>query len=142
MELVIVMFEFILLGIAGGLLGIFYRNCLKPRGMIFNWWYYKVLKPWVELEDDLKEAGIEYELTFFDRVKAFIAMPLGYCIYCSTTWITFFIIAIYLSAWEVLPDWQTIVIGTIMASGVQHIVVACACRWLINKHPDLDTHES
>ena len=132
--------EFILLGIVGGLLGIFYRNCLKPHGMIFNWWYYKVLKPWVELEDDLEEAGIDYELSFIDKLKAFVAMPLGYCIYCSTTWITFFIIILYLSSWEVLPDWQVIVIGTLLSTGVQHLIVVAACRWLIDKHPDLDTN--
>lgn len=48
-------FEFILLGIIGGLLGIFYMNCLKAEGMIFNGLYYRVLKPWAELEDDLEE---------------------------------------------------------------------------------------
>lgn len=47
-------FEFILVGLVGGLPGLFYRNCLKP-------------------------------------------------------------------------------------SGVQHLVVAISCRWLINRHPDLDT---
>lgn len=138
MEQVLLFVEFALLGIVGGLLGIFYRNCLKPEGMIFNWWYYKVLKPWVELVDDLEEAGIEYELTFFDKLKAFVAMPLGYCIYCSTTWITFFIAAIYLSSWEILPSWQNIVIGTLLSTGVQHLIVICSCRWIISNHPDLD----
>lgn len=138
MEQVLLFVEFALLGIVGGLLGIFYRNCLKPQGMIFNWWYYKVLKPWVELKEDLEEAGIEYELTFFDKLKAFIAMPLGYCIYCSTTWITFFIIALYLSTWEILPNWQMIVIGTLLSTGVQHLIVICSCRWIISNHPDLD----
>lgn len=138
MEQVLLFVEFALLGIVGGLLGIFYRNCLKPQGMIFNWWYYKVLKPWVELKEDLEEAGIEYELTFFDKLKAFIAMPLGYCIYCSTTWITFFIIALYLSTWEILPSWQMIVIGTLLSTGVQHLIVICSCRWIISNHPDLD----
>lgn len=138
MEQVLLFVEFAILGIVGGLLGVFYRNCLKPEGMIFNWWYYKVLKPWVELKDDLEEAGIEHELTFFDKLKAFVAMPLGYCIYCSTTWITFFIIALYLSTWEILPDWQMIVIGTLLSTGVQHIIVVCSCRWIISNHPDLD----
>ena len=32
-------FEFILVGLVGGLLGIFYRNCLKVEDMIFHWWY-------------------------------------------------------------------------------------------------------
>ena len=30
------MFEFMLIGLIGGLLGIFYRNCLKVEDMIFN----------------------------------------------------------------------------------------------------------
>lgn len=40
--------EFILLGLAGGLLGIFYRNCLKPKDMIFYKLYSKVFKTWVK----------------------------------------------------------------------------------------------
>lgn len=131
-----ILIEFFLLGVVGGLLGLFYRNCLKPENMIFNWWYYKVLKPWAELKDDLDDQCVYYEMTFMDKVKAFVAYPLGYCIYCSTTWITFFLVAIYLSAWVVLPDWQTIVIGTLFATGVQHLIVVCACRWIIHKHPD------
>lgn len=126
--------EFLLLGIVGGLLGIFYRNCLKPRGMIFNYIYYNILKPWAERPEDAEELGLKVKT--WDRILAFIAYPLGYCIYCSTTWITFFICAIYLSGWEVLPDWQTIVIGIAMATGVQHLIIVSACRWLISKHPD------
>lgn len=117
------MFEFMLIGFIGGLLGIFYRNCLKVENMIFNKLYTKIFIPMAESDN---------------RFLSFIAYPLGYCIYCSTTWITFFLCILYLSSWEVLPKWQDIVIGVIAASGVQHIVVASACRWLINKHPDLD----
>lgn len=136
MELIVIMFEFILLGITGGLLGIFYRNCLKPEGMIFNFFYYKVLKPWAELEDDLNEQCVYYEMSFMDKFRAFIAYPLGYCIYCSTTWITFFLCAIYLSSWESLPNWQIIVIGVLLATGIQHLIIVCSCRWLIHNHPD------
>lgn len=39
-------FEFMIIGLIGGLLGIFYRNCLKVEDMIFNPLYKKVLKPW------------------------------------------------------------------------------------------------
>lgn len=131
-----VILEFILLGIAGGLLGLFYRNCLKPRNMIFNWFYWNILKPWAEYYEDLEEMCMISKKTFFRSFLAFIAYPLGYCIYCSTTWITFFLCAIYLSGWEVLPSWQITVIGVAMASGVQHLIIVCACRWLLNKHPD------
>lgn len=37
-------FEFMIIGLIGGLLGIFYRNCLKVEDMIFNPLYKKVLK--------------------------------------------------------------------------------------------------
>lgn len=129
-----VMIEFILLGIAGGLLGLFYRNCLKAEGMIFNWLYYRILKPWAEIEEDLEECGLK--TTRWQKVLAFIAYPLGYCVYCSSTWITFFLCAIYLSGWEILPTWQAIVIGVVMASGVQHLIIVCTCRWVLSNHPD------
>lgn len=122
--------EFAIIGIAGGLLGMFYRNCLKVPNMIFNF-IYKELQLWVLEADDI-------HATDWERLKAWIAFPLGYCIYCSTTWITFILCAIYLSSWEVLPKWQDIVIGVVLASGIQHFIVAASCRWLINKHPDLD----
>ena len=104
--------------------------------MIFNFFYYQVLKPWAELEDDLNEQCVYYEMSFMDKFRAFIAYPLGYCIYCSTTWITFFLCAIYLSSWESLPNWQIIVIGVLLATGIQHLIIVCSCRWLIHNHPD------
>lgn len=125
------LFEFILIGLAGGLLGIFYRDCLKPKYMIFNWWY-AILRQWV------LESRYDVFPTRWQEFKGWIAYPLGFCIYCSTTWITIFLIILYLSSWKYLPKWQDIVIGTVMALGVQHLIVACACKWLINKHPDLD----
>lgn len=130
--------EFFLIGFIGGLLGIFYRNCLKPKGMIFNIIYYGWLKKWAELPEDAEEAGMKPRQ--IDRVLSFIARPLGYCIYCSATWITFILCAIYLSSWEVLPKWQDIVIGVIAASGIQHITICIACRFLIHRHPDLHTY--
>lgn len=123
--------EFILLGLAGGLLGIFYRDCLKPRDMIFHKLYSKVFKAWVEKSRDTKSTRL-------DKFLGWIAYPLGYCIYCSTTWITIFLSILYLSAWDSLPKWQDIVIGTTTSLGIQHLVVASACRFLINNHPDLD----
>lgn len=35
--------------------------------------------------------------------------------------------------------YKDIVIGMTIALGVQHLVVASACRLLINNHPNLDT---
>lgn len=117
------MLEFMLIGFIGGLLGIFYRNCLKVENMIFNKLYTKVFVPMAESDN---------------RFLSFIAYPLGYCIYCSTTWITFFLCLLFLTSWDSLPKWQDIVIGIIAAEGVAHLVVCISCRFLIHKHPDLD----
>lgn len=123
--------EFFLIGLTGGLMGIFYRNCLKVKYMIFHGLYI-VLKTWVKKSREEQTSPLY-------RLLGFIAYPLGFCIYCSTAWITIFLYIIYLSSWMVLPVWQNIVIGLVMALGTQHIVVAIACRFLIYRHPDLDT---
>lgn len=133
--LIKVILEFLLLGVVGGLLGIFYRNCLKAKDMIFNSFYFNTLKPWV---DRVQKWRSREELpTRWQRFLAWIAHPLGYCIYSSATLITFFICAVYLSIYEVTLCWQYIVIGIIAASGMQHLVVAISRRFLISKHPDL-----
>lgn len=79
------MFEFMLLGVIGGLLGIFYRNCLKVEDMIFHPLYSKVFVPMVK-------SG--------NRFLHFIAYPLGFCIYCSTFWITMLILILFLTSWD------------------------------------------
>lgn len=119
----VLMFEFMLLGVIGGLLGIFYRNCLKVEDMIFYPLYSKVFVPMVK-------SG--------NRLLHFIAYPLGFCIYCSTFWITVLILILFLTSWDSLPKWQDIVIGIIAAEGVAHLIVCISCRFLIHKHPDLD----
>ena len=133
--LIEVILEFLLLGVVGGLLGIFYENCLKAKDMIFNSFYFNTLKPWV---DRVQKWRSREELpTRWQRFLAWIAHPLGYCIYSSTTCITFFICTIYLSIYEVTLCWQYIIIGIIASSGMQHLVVAISRRFLISKHPDL-----
>lgn len=124
--------EFFIIGLIGGLLGIFYRNCLKVKNMIFNP-IYKVLSRWVR--DSRKELC--YEPSLLAKFKGFIAYPLGYCIYCSTTWITFFLTAIYLWYIPTLPSLPYIILGVVTVMGVQHLVVCIACRWLIEGNPDL-----
>ena len=111
----VLMFEFMLLGVIGGLLGIFYRNCLKVEDIIFYPLYSKVFVPMVK-------SG--------NRFLHFIAYPLGFCIYCSTFWITMLILILFLTSWDSLPKWQDIVIGTIDS--------VCKLRFLIHKYPDLD----
>lgn len=80
----VLMFEFMLLGVIDGLLGIFYPL------------YSKVFVPMVK-------SG--------NRFLHFIAYPLGFCIYCSTFWITMLILILFLTSWDSLPKWQDIVIG-------------------------------
>lgn len=108
-----------LIGIIGGFMGIFYRTCLKAKNMIFNFWY-DILSKMVSKGGILK----------------FIAYPLGYCIYCSTTWITFILCFVQLSIIEGII-WQDAVIMISAASGMQHVIVAMACRFLISGHPDI-----
>lgn len=129
--------EFTLVGLVGGLLGIFYRNCLKIEDMVFYWWY-KILKKWIKNSNDYCTYFGCFKATKWNKFLGWLAYPLGFCIYCSTTWITFFLCALWLFNWESLPDWNLIVIGVLAAIGVQHLIVACACRFLIFKHPDLD----
>lgn len=130
----IMMLDYIMIGIIGAFLGVFYRTCLKADEMIFNGWY-KILRRWVSKGN---HYDWDIEPTMFWKVMKFIAYPLGYCIYCSTTWITFGLCFIYLSTWETLPSWQVIVIGVLAATGVQHYIVAVACKYLIQNHPDLE----
>lgn len=128
---------FFLIGLVAGLLGLFYRNCLKVPNMIFSWWY-EILKNWVKKSDvRCDENGCTYPSTFW-KFMGWIARPLGYCIYCSTQWITFFMCLIIFSSYEVLPYWQDIVTGVIAASGISHLTVCIACRFLIMGNPDLD----
>jgi hypothetical protein len=70
METIIFYTGLVFFSIIVGLLGIFYRNLLKMPGMVFNP-IYRVFEKMVSKGGILK----------------FIAYPLGYCIYCSTTWI-------------------------------------------------------
>ena len=106
--------------------------------MIFNNLYFNVFKPLVDKVKKYAKGYTSVAPTRWERFLAWIAYPLGYCIYCSTTWITFILCAIYLSIYEVHYNWQYIVIGIVAASGMQHIIVAISCRWLIHKHPDLE----
>lgn len=111
----------LLIGFIGGIFGIFYRNCLKVKNMIFNPLYRILLK-----------------MTKMNKVMRFIAYPLGYCIYCSSTWITIFLSIIYLSTLYNI-EWQDIVLILIPSMGMQHLVVLIGCRFLISGHPDLNT---
>lgn len=135
MDLNLILFATII-GITGGLLGIFYRNCLKPNNMIFSWWF-DILKRWVKEErchfktemcgDKLNVSMIFSKPSIWKRFLAWIAYPLGYCVYCTSTWIT---IILYLVT-------SGVNIWILTSMGIQHLVVMICCRFLINEFEDL-----
>lgn len=119
--------ELIFIGIISSLLGIFYRDCLKAPDLIFHP-IYMILRSWVEKGSN----------TILDKFKAWIAYPLGYCIYCSTAWISILVYMVYIMSYELLPSWHWIVIGVITVLGTQHIIIPISMKYLIPKHPDMD----
>jgi hypothetical protein len=159
-------------------LGIFYRNCLKGEGMIFNfiyrhlqWWAERPLcsqchggpksdceckqcecnpdKPtWFTTEIDIWRAGNHSNLNLWHcitsrtavwyRFLKFISFPLGYCLYCATTWIAIFITLGYFYFLECSIEPYLIILGLLATISISHVLVTAACRWLINLHPDFD----
>lgn len=103
-------FECMLLGIVATLVGIFYNYTLQ-RGSIF-------CRIGIILDDWSENEG---------GFKGWIANPLGACIYCSTTWITIFIMVLYWRSYNNLPKWEDIIIGTLAAIGMQHILLRLWC---------------
>lgn len=103
-------FECMLLGVVAALVGIFYNYTLQS-GSIF-------CRIGIILDDWSKNEG---------GFKGWIANPLGACIYCSTTWITIFIMILYWLSWDVLPKWENIIIGTLAAIGMQHVLLRLWC---------------
>jgi hypothetical protein len=117
----------IIIGIVAGLVGIFYRNCLKGDGMIFNSIYNHILKPMFESKYSLLR---------------FISMPLGYCVYCSTFWIGVLLYVLYNFHWlfvsPAIRDIPIIIFDLLVIAGISHLVVLVACKYLIKGHPDFD----
>ena len=97
--------ECFLLGIVGALIGIFYNYTLQTDSIFYR--LGEILEDWSN------ERGF----------KGWIANPLGACIYCSTTWITIFIMIIYWLSWEECPNIPTIILCTLAAIGMQHILI-------------------
>lgn len=113
--------ESMLIGLVGGLFGLFYRNVEKGKNMLLNRWFFFVLQPMA-----YSKWGI---LRFFAR-------PLGYCVYCSTFWITLIFYLLYAG----LPttDWQIWVIGLAAAEGIQHILLLLVIENVIEGSKDFD----
>ena len=98
--------ECMLLGIVAALVGIFYNYTLQTGSIFCK--LGMILDNWAENEDGF---------------KGWIANPVGACIFCSTTWITIFIMTIYWLSWSNCPDIATMVICTLAAIGVQHLII-------------------
>lgn len=103
-----------LLGVVAALLGLFYNYTLK-NGCIFG-----------ILGDFLTN------MSYKGGILAFIANPLGACIYCSTTWITILLMIIYWLSWCEVPGLYTIIICTLAAIGVQHLLIRIFVTKMIN----------
>lgn len=102
-------YESMLIGLIGGLMGVMYNYSLS-NGAIFGE-IGRLLLKWSEQEG----------------FKGWIANPLGACIYCSTTWITIFIMALYWESWDEPPKWEDIIICTLAAIGMQHAFLRLWC---------------
>lgn len=108
--MIILILECMLLGIVAALTGIFYNHTLQAGSIFCKLGV--ILDYWAENKDGF---------------KGWIANPLGACIYCSTTWITIFIMVLYWESWSEPPKWEDIIICTLAAIGTQHIFVRMWC---------------
>jgi len=106
MEQIIYYAGLVLFSIVAGLIGIFYRNCLKMPNMIFSGLYRAFEKMVVK-----------------NRLMRFIAYPLGYCIYCSTTWIAIIGFGIVYSK---------VSIDVLIPISISHYVVMYFCKHYSN----------
>lgn len=121
-------FECMVLGFVSCLIGIFYNYILE-----YNHIFGKIgstLNYWSEFPEIVEDKG--FKVKPIDSFKAWIANPLGACIYCSTTWITILIMVLYWSSWSGLPKWEDIIIGTLAAIGMQHVLLRLWCHINLN----------
>lgn len=113
-----------MLGFVSCLVGISYNHTLG-NDHIFGT-IGAILDYWAGLPDVIVDAGFTPKP--IDGFKAWIANPLGACIYCSTTWITIFVMVLYWRSYNGLPEWEGIIIGTLAAIGVQHVLLRLWCH--------------
>lgn len=151
------------LGVVAGLFGIFLRTCML-EDMIFYPWY-KLLSKWVGAGDyagivldevkGLKGTdsvymddcgktwkypmpGSEKEALYVALLLKWLAFPLGYCVYCTTTWIALLMAFLWFNSYEIPPVWEDITICIITILAIQHFMVAWCRKSLIKWHPDLE----
>lgn len=114
--------EFMLLGIIAGMVGLFYNYTLQNNAILGK--IGAKLEYWVNFYDYIQE---DFKPTLIDRFKAWIANPLGACLYCSTTWITILLLILYFSSFDKLPKWELVAIYSLEAIGVQHLFLRIIC---------------
>lgn len=122
--------EFIFIGIIAAFFGMFYRMCLVNEDFILHSWYLE-LSYWV-----YRAAGSETSIV--DKIKGWLAYPLGYCIYCYTPWISIILYILYLCSFYDLPSWHWIIIGGVAVLGTAHVTLATLIKYLLKDHPDLE----
>ena len=131
MEYILTFLEIsLIIGITGGLFGIFYRNCLKTEDLLLYPIYKHFFKPIIDKKN---------------KVLTFLVYPIGYCVYCSSFWITLFIYWLFtniMSIYLLGYTYKIWILGFIVAEAMQHIIVCLACRYIIYRHPDLDNQDN
>ena len=113
--------ESMLIGLVGGLFGLFYRNVEKGKNMLLNRWFFFVLQPMA-----FSKWGI----------LRFLSRPLGYCVYCSTFWITLTLYLLYTGLPTV--NWRIWIIGLVAAESIQHILLLLIIENVIEDSKDFD----
>ena len=100
-----ILYTSLLLGVISCMTGIFYNYTLQ-NGALFSRFgeYLSVLS---------SKGGI----------RGFIANPLGDCIYCSTTWITVFILTLYWVSTSTPPIAGYVIISYLTGVGIQHVLL-------------------
>lgn len=121
--MVIFILECMMLGFVSCLVGIFYNYTLENNHIFGK--IGATLNYWSEFPEIVEDEG--FKVKPIDSFKAWIANPLGACIYCSTTWIAIFIMILYWLSWSNPPKWENIIIGTLAAIGMQHVLLRLWC---------------
>lgn len=130
------MIDFFLIGIIAACFGVFYRSCLKMPDFIFHG-FYAILDTWVW---DETHYNFPDTPSWLVRFKAWIAYPLGYCVYCTTPWIGIILYFLYVGL-DNLPSFRLILFELVIILGVSHVIVAIFTKYLLTSHPDLEADE-
>lgn len=56
-------------------------------------------------------------------IRAFIANPLGDCIYCNTTWLTILIMSLYWVSTSTPPNTAYVILSYLAGLGIQHVIL-------------------